>query len=150
MKTEGNFKSQILSTGNDSKIIIIRLIVGIIFFSEGIQKFLIVSMLGPAYFKEIGFIHPMFWAYLTGAFEMFCSVLILSGFLTRLVSIPLLIIMITAFIRTKLPILATGGLLTFLHEYRTDFALTLLLILLIIYGSGKWSIDLKILSSENT
>jgi len=148
MKTESNFKKQILSTGNDSKIIIIRLIVGIIFFSEGIQKYLIVSMLGPAYFKEIGFIHPMFWSYLTGAFEMFCSILILSGFLTRLASIPLLIIMITAFVRTKLPVLATEGLLAFLHEYRTDFSLTLLLILLIIYGSGKWSVDIKMSPSE--
>jgi len=148
MKTESNFKKQILSTRNDSKIIIIRLIVGIIFFSEGIQKYLIVSMLGPAYFKEIGFIHPMFWSYLTGAFEMFCSILILSGFLTRLASIPLLIIMITAFVRTKLPVLATEGLLAFLHEYRTDFSLTLLLILLIIYGSGKWSVDIKMSPSE--
>jgi len=33
------------------------------------------------------------------------------------------------------------------HEYRTDFAMTLLLIYLFIYGSGKWSIDLKIYKS---
>jgi putative oxidoreductase len=150
MKTESSFRKQILSSENDSKIIVIRLIVGIIFFSEGIQKYLIVSMLGPAYFEEIGFIHPVFWSYLTGAFEMFCSILILSGLLTRLASIPLLIIMITAFVRTKLPILATEGLLTFLHEYRTDFSLTLLLILLIFYGSGKWSFDIKMAPSENS
>jgi putative oxidoreductase len=149
MKTESSIKSQILNTGNDNKIIFIRIIVGLIFFSEGIQKYLVVSMLGPAYFKEIGFIHPMFWAYLTGAFEMFCGILILFGLLTRLASIPLLTIMIIAFITTKLPILSTNGLLTFLHEYRIDFSLTLLLILLIIYGGGKWSVDLKILLSKH-
>ena len=150
MKTQGNIKTQILNTGDDNKIIIIRLIVGLIFISEGIQKYLIVTMLGPAFFKEIGFSDPAFWAYFTGTFEIFCGILILFGFLTRLASIPLLTIMITALITTKLPLLATRGFWTFLHDYRTDFSLTLLLILLIIYGGGKWSTDFKILLSKNT
>lgn len=149
MKTENIFRTKILNTENDSKIIFIRLIVGLIFFSEGIQKYMIVSVLGPDYFKEIGFIHPMFWTYFTGAFEMLCGILILFGLLTRLASIPLLTIMITAFITTKLPILSTRGFLTFAHEYNTDFSLTVLLILLIIYGAGKWSVDLRILQSVN-
>jgi len=149
MKTESGIKTKILSTGNDKKIIFIRLIVGLIFISEGFQKYLIVNILGPAFFKEIGFINPMFWAYFTGAFEIVCGFLILIGLFTRLASIPLLIIMITAFITTKLPILTSKGFLTFAHEYTTDFSLTLLLTLLFIYGSGKWSIDLKILPSTN-
>ncbi len=150
MKKQNNLQTQILYTVNDNKLIFIRLIVGLIFFSEGIQKYLVVSMLGPAYFKEIGFNHPMFWAYFTGGFEMLCGILILFGLLTRLASIPLLIIIITAFITTKLPLLAANGLLTFLHEYRTDFSLTLLLILLVIYGGGNWSVDLKMLLSRNS
>lgn len=144
MKTDDSFKTKILYTGNDSKIIIIRLIVGLIFISEGIQKYLIVSVLGTSYFKEIGFGHPMFWAYFTGAFEIICGLLILIGLLTRLASIPLLVIMITAFITTKLPLLVSNGFLTFAHEYRIDFTLTLLLILLIIFGGGNRSVDLKI------
>ena len=150
MKTGNSIKKQILNTGNDNKIIFIRLIVGLIFISEGIQKYLIMSVVGPAFFKENGFSDPMFWAYFTGAFEIFCGILILFGLLTRLASIPLLTIMITALITTKLPLLATKGLWTFSHEFNTDFSLTLLLILLIIYGGGKWSADLKILQSENT
>jgi uncharacterized membrane protein YphA (DoxX/SURF4 family) len=149
MKTENSIKTKILNTENDSKIIFIRLIVGLIFFSEGIQKYMIVSVLGPDYFKEIGFIHPMFWSYFTGAFEMSCGILILFGLLTRLASIPLLTIMITAFITTKLPLLATSDFLTFAHEYDTDFSLTMLLIVLIIYGGGKWSVDLRIFKSKN-
>lgn len=150
MKKENSIKTQILYTVNDNKIIFIRLIVGLIFFSEGVQKYLVVNMLGPGYFKEIGFHHPMFWAFFTGGFEILCGILILFGLLTRLASIPLLIIIITAFITTKLPLLAANGLLTFLHEYRIDFSLTLLLILLVIYGGGKWSVDLKILLSKNS
>jgi len=65
----------------------------------------------------------------------------LAGYWTRIASIPLLIIMIVAFITTKIPILISKGFWTFTHEYRTDFSLTLLLVLLIIYGGGRWSAD---------
>ena len=149
MKTDSSIKTRILNTGNDNKIIFIRLIVGLIFISEGIQKYLFLESLGPGRFMQIGFSHPYFWAYFTGAFEIFCGTLILLGLLTRLASIPLLIIMIIAFITTKLPIMYYKGFWTFLHEYRTDFSLTLLLILLIIYGAGSRSFDLKMQQSEN-
>jgi uncharacterized membrane protein YphA (DoxX/SURF4 family) len=146
MKTAISFKSFVLNTANDNKIIFIRLIVGLIFMSEGLQKYLFLQVLGPGFFQEIGFRHAFFWAYFAGACEMLFGMMVLWGLLTRLASIPLLIIMITAFITTKIPILETKGLWTFLHEYNTEFSLTVLLILLIIYGGGKWSADLKILT----
>jgi putative oxidoreductase len=149
MKTESNFKSLILNTRDDSKLIFARLIVGLIFISEGIQKYLVVTMYGPALFKEIGFNNPMFWVYFTGAFEIFCGILILFGLFTRLASIPLLTIMIIAFIETKLPLLTYKGFWTFLHEYSLDYSLTLLLTLLFIYGGGKWSVDFKMSQSKN-
>jgi uncharacterized membrane protein YphA (DoxX/SURF4 family) len=148
MKTGRNIKSQILSTGDDYKIIFIRLIVGLIFISEGIQKYLFLQIFGPGLFQEIGFSHAYFWAYFTGACEIIFGFLIVIGLLTRLASIPLLIIMITAFMTTKLPLLLHKGLWTFLHENNTEYALTVLLILLIIAGGGKWSVDLKILQRE--
>ena len=141
-------KFHILNTRDDKKTIFIRLIVGLIFISEGIQKYLFLQILGPAFFKEIGFMHANFWAYFTGAFEISCGILILFGLFTRIVSIPLLIIMITASITTKLPLLATKGFWTFAHEYNIDFSLTVLLILLIIYGGGKWSFDSRALKAK--
>jgi putative oxidoreductase len=150
MKTENKVIKQLLSTGNDSKIIIVRLIVGLIFISEGIQKCVIVTAFGPAFFKDIGFSHPLFWTYFIGTFEISCGVLVLLGLLIRLASIPLFVIMVTAFITTKLPLLSFKGVWTFLHEYSIDFSLTLLLILLFIYGSGKWSFDLKIMQAEKS
>jgi putative oxidoreductase len=145
MKTAEIFKTYILSTTSDKRVIFIRLIVGLIFISEGIQKYLFLEILGPGRFHEIGFSHAFFWAYFTGACEMFFGFLVLIGLFTRLASIPLLIIMGTAFVTTKIPILVTQGLWSFLHEYRTDFSLTVLLTLLFISGGGKWSADLKIL-----
>lgn len=144
MKTAESFKSYILSTTSDKKIIVIRIIVGFIFISEGIQKYLFLEILGPGRFHEIGFSHAFFWAYFTGACEIIFGSLVLFGLFTRLATIPLMIIMATAFITTKVPIFMTQGWWTFLHEYRTDFSLTMLLILLFISGGGKWSADLKI------
>jgi putative oxidoreductase len=145
MKTAEIFKTYILATTSDKKIIFLRLIVGLIFISEGIQKYLFLEILGPGRFQEIGFSHAFFWAYFTGACEMLFGFLVLIGLITRLATIPLLIIMATAFVTTKIPILVTQGLWSFLHEYRTDFSLSVLLILLFISGGGKWSADLKIL-----
>jgi uncharacterized membrane protein YphA (DoxX/SURF4 family) len=144
MKTKKGLSALIFSTENDNRAILIRLTVGLIFLTEGIQKYLFPELLGTGRFLTIGFSHPAFWAYFTGTFEIICGTLIILGLLTRVASIPLIIIMITAFISTKLPILMHKGLWPWAHEYRTDFAMTLLLIYLLIYGSGNWSFDLKI------
>ena len=125
------------SSIRDYKPLIPRLIVGLVFLSEGIQKYLLPELAGTGRFEKIGFIHPAFWAYFTGAFEITCAVLILMGLLSRYAAIPLLIIMITAFVKTKWPILIEKGGWAFAHEYRTDFAMTLLLLFLICYQELK-------------
>jgi putative oxidoreductase len=141
---------KILATIDDNRSVLIRLIVGLIFLSEGIQKYLFPELVGTGRFIKIGFSHPEFLAYFTGTFEIICGALVLIGLFTRLASIPLFIIMITAFITTKWPILIDKGFWSMAHEYRTDFAMTLLLIYLIIYGSGKRSIDSGIIKSFKT
>lgn len=143
MKSKKSGKAIIVNTQKDNKIILIRLIVGLIFLSEGVQKFLFPELLGTGRFLRIGFSEPVFWAYFTGTFEIICSSLVLIGLFTRLAAIPLLIIMIVAFITTKLPLLINKGMWPMFHEYRTDFALTLLLIYLMLSGAGKYSIDSK-------
>ena len=145
MKTKKNCITSILNTDNDSKTIMIRLIVGLVFLTEGIQKFLFPELLGPGRFLKIGFSDPAFWAYFTATFEITCGTFVLLGLLIRLASIPLFIIMMTAFVTTKWPILMDKGIWVMTHEYRTDFAMTILLIYLLISGSGRWSIDSKII-----
>ena len=105
MKPTTGFKLSILGTENDNKIILVRMIVGLIFLTEGIQKYLFPELLGPGRFLKIGFSDPAFWAYFTGTFEIICGTFILLGILTRPASVPLIIIMITAFVTTKWPLL---------------------------------------------
>ncbi|NUM32856.1 MAG: DoxX family protein [Bacteroidetes bacterium] len=139
---------KIIQTDSSKTTIIIRLMVGAIFLSEGIQKFLFSEIVGAGRFKKIGFDNPEFWAQFTGFFEILCGSLILAGFLTRLATIPLLSIMLVAFITTKYPILIDKGFWIMAHEYRTDFAMTLGNLFLLIKGSGNWSTDFKILNKK--
>jgi putative oxidoreductase len=139
----------IFNTVNDYRSVLPRLIVGLVFLSEGIQKFIFPDLLGPGRFEKIGFTDPAFWAYFTGTFEIICSLMILMGLLTRIAAIPLFIIMVTAFISTKWPLLLDKGFWVMAHEYRTDFAMTLLLVYLIFFGGGGWSIDSRFVKSAN-
>ena len=130
----------LFGTVNDYRSLLPRIIVGLVFLSEGLQKFLF-PQLGPVRFERIGFENPEFWAFFVGSFEVICGVLVLIGITVRLAVIPLLIIMFTALYTTKVPILLEQGFWKMAHEARTDFSMTLLLLFLLIYGAGKGSLD---------
>ena len=98
--------SKIIHTDNSKTTIIIRLIVGGVFLSEGIQKLLFPAIRGAGRFEKIGLPSPEFSGSFVGCFEIRCGVLILVGLLTRLASIPLIIIMLVAFTTTKAEVYA--------------------------------------------
>jgi putative oxidoreductase len=137
-------QSIIFGTANDYRSVLPRLIVGLVFLSEGIQKFLFPELAGAGRFEKIGFANPEFLASFVASFEIVCGTLMLIGFSVRIAAIPLFIIMITAIATTKIPILVEKGFWSMAHEARTDFAMTILLIHLLIFGGGRWSIDSKI------
>jgi uncharacterized membrane protein YphA (DoxX/SURF4 family) len=136
-----NIQSIIFKTVDDYRSILPRLIVGLVFLSEGIQKFLVPELVGAGRFEKIGFSNPEFLAAFVAAFEIVCGVLVIIGFSVRVAAIPLLTIMITAITTTKIPILIEKGFWQMAHDSRTDFAMTMLIIFLLIYGAGKLSID---------
>ncbi|RXF71148.1 DoxX family protein [Arcticibacter tournemirensis] len=135
---------RIIKTPPQTTTIIIRLMVGAVFLSEGIQKFLYPDKLGAGRFEKIGFPEPEFLGYLVGSFEIGCGLLVLLGFLTRLATIPLLAIMLVAIATTKAKLIAEDGLWLMLHESRTDWSMLLGSVFLLITGGGKWSIDRSI------
>ncbi len=133
--------SKIITTEPHKTTILIRFIVGMVFLSEGIQKFLFPTLRGAGRFDKIGLPEPEFLGTFVGVFEVFCGLLMLLGLLTRLAAIPLIIIMIVAIITTKTEILREKGFWEMLHGSRTDWAMLLGSIFLLISGSGKWSLD---------
>lgn len=140
---------KIMHTDNAKTTILIRLIVGAVFLSEGIQKFLFPATLGSGRFEKIGLPSPEFLGSFVGTFEILCGALILIGLLTRLASIPLIIIMLVAIATTKAEVLADKGFWEMMHGSRTDWSMLLGSIFLTIKGGGYWSVDNKLNSTKN-
>lgn len=138
--------------------ILIRLQVGlIVFFPEGIQKLIHPDILGAGRFTRIGIPYPDLMGPFVGVVETVCGLLLIVGLLTRLASVPLIIIMIVALVSTKLPILLghdvglfhlaqdvkRTGFWSTMHESRADLTMLLGCIYLLIAGGGRWSLDAR-------
>jgi uncharacterized membrane protein YphA (DoxX/SURF4 family) len=122
-------------------VILIRLLVGLVFLSEGIQKFLLPAALGVGRFEKIGIPFPHFFAPFVGVVEIVCGALVVLGLLTKRACIPLLIDICTAIATTKIPMLLKQGFWPTAHEARTDFSMLMGLIFLLIVGSGPRALD---------
>ena len=130
-------------------VLFIRLALGCIFLSEGIQKFLFPGELGAGRFTKIGIPAPAFFGPFVGAVEITCGVLVLLGLLTRLAVLPLFIVMVVAISTTKLAQLPEVGFWETAHGARTDFAMLLCSLFLLAVGGGKWSADAALLNRKN-
>lgn len=117
--------------------ILIHILVGLIFLSEGIQKFLFPHELGIGRFIKIGIPYPAILAPFVGFTEVTCGILILIGLFTEVASIPLIIDMLVAIYTTKLPILIKNGFWDMAHEARTDFAMLFCLLFILINSLNK-------------
>jgi uncharacterized membrane protein YphA (DoxX/SURF4 family) len=146
--------TRLTSSQASTAVVLIRLMVGTVFFLEGIQKFLYPETLGTARFAQIGIPEPGVMGPFVGGVETICGALLIVGLLTRLAAIPLFINIAVAILSTKIPILLGYGFWTFtlaklprygflsmMHEARTDFSMLLGLTFLLIVGAGAWSVD---------
>jgi putative oxidoreductase len=143
-------------------VLLIRILVGWVFVSEGVQKFLYPDLVGPGRFERIGIPAAHVMAPLVGVVEITCGLLLLVGLLTRVATIPLFFVMAMAVISTKVPILLGHGIGPFslpklsqygfwsmLHEARTDFSMILGLTFLLLVGAGSWSLDAKVIGNRD-
>lgn len=146
-----------MRTNAPKATILIRIMVGCVFLSEGIQKFLEPAARGAGRFAKIGIPWPEVSGPFVGGIEIVCGILLLVGLATRFAAIPLITTMVVALLSTKIPILlghgfwgfnlrelSTYGFWSMAHEARTDFAMLLGSIFLLIVGAGPWSLDAEI------
>ncbi len=140
-----------------ASVLLIRVMVGVVFLTEGVQKFLYPDELGVGRFIKIGIPAPEVMGPLVGVVEIVCGGLLILGLLTRLAAIPLVVNISTAIVSTKIPMLLGHGFWTFtlaklprygflsmMHEARTDFSMLLGLLFLLIVGAGAWSVDARL------
>jgi putative oxidoreductase len=146
--------TRILSTDPHPGVILIRLMVGAVFLTEGIQKFLFPADVGAGRFARIGIPAPEVIGPMVGTIETVCGALVLLGLFTRVAVLPLLGVMAVALLTTKLPILLGQdlgpfrvrqlpyyGVWGFAHESRTDLSMILGSVFLLLTGGGRWSMD---------
>ena len=82
-------------------VLLLRLMVGGVFFWEGVLKFVYVNQ-GVGRFTKLGMPFPAFTADFVGCLEIVGGLLLLLGLLTRLIAIPFVIEMIVAMLSTKI------------------------------------------------
>src|SRR6266568_283597 len=153
---------RILASSAPAAVLLIRLVVGAVFLSEGIQKFLFPGDLGVGRFIKIGIPAAQVMAPFVGVIEIVCGTLIILGLLTRLAAVPLIIDISVAILSTKIPILLghgfwrfslsklpTYGFWSMAHEARVDYAMLLGSIFLLIVGAGAWSIDARLSTRDS-
>jgi putative oxidoreductase len=142
------FFRKLVSTNAPAAVILIRLIVGCVFLSEGIQKFLFPKALGVGRFTNIGIPNPEIMAPFVGVCEIVCGVLFILGLLTRFAAVTMIINMLVAIWTTKIPILLQSGFWSMAHEARTDYAMLFGSIFLLLVGAGSWSMDANIVQKK--
>jgi putative oxidoreductase len=122
-------------------LFLLRLMVGWVFLSEGIQKFLFPAALGAGRFVKIGIPAPQFFGPFVGVTEIVCGALLMVGLFTNLAVWPLLIDILVAIATTKIPMLLKQGFWAAMHEARTDFCMLLGLVAIALLGAGTASLD---------
>ncbi len=122
-------------------VLLIRILVGWVFVTEGIQKYLFPELLGVGRFVKVGIPWPQVMAPFVGTVEIVCGTMILLGLVTRLATVPLVGVILVALYSTKLVALGKVGIWSTLHEARTDVSMLLGLFFLLLVGAGSISLD---------
>ncbi len=142
---------RILDASGQRANLVVRLLVGLVFLPEGVKKFCFPEQWGAGRFARIGIPAPQAMAHFVGAVEVLFGLLLLVGLMTRLAAVPLLIDISVAIATTKVPLLwrATAvsskiGFWSMQAESRTDFAMLMGLIFLLLAGGGALSLDARL------
>jgi putative oxidoreductase len=140
------------TTTTPSATIVIRLMAGAVFVSEGILKFVYTNQ-GVGRFTKLGFPLPGVTATAVGMFEIIGGALLIAGLFTRLVAAGFVVEMIVAILTTKIgvylgtsplpmpPVPPKVGIWAVLHETRTDWAQLMCCGFLALVGAGALSLD---------
>ena len=69
----------VLNTSAPAATLVVRLLPGLVFFAEGIKKFLFSTEWGVGRFEKIGIIYPHLSAPFVGVVETVCGLLLIFG-----------------------------------------------------------------------
>ena len=132
--------------------LLVRLMVGSVFFWEGLLKFVYTNQ-GVGRFTKLGMPIPDLLAPAIAYLEIGGGLLLIFGLATRWIAVPFIIEMVVAILSTKVSLyLGTSplplppsppkvGAWAVLHEIRSDWAQLMTSAYLLWAGPGPWSLD---------
>jgi putative oxidoreductase len=123
-------------------MILIRVVVAVVFLTEGVLKLVHPDEFGAGRFAHIGIFFPQVLGPFVGVVEIAAGAAVVANFYAGDAALFLLAVIITAIVTTKVPILlgrplgpfalaknvSHFGVLGFLHEARTDLAMLFCLV----------------------
>ncbi|MBK7631946.1 MAG: DoxX family protein [Ignavibacteriales bacterium] len=120
----------------DLHLLAIRLILAYGFYNPAIMKWQNIGSIVD-WFKDLGIPLPGLNAYLSASTEMAGVILLTLGLANRIISIPLIFIMIVAIVTVHL----SNGFESGNNGFEIPVYYILLLLVILIYGAGKFSVD---------
>ena len=132
-------------------MMLVRIIVGLVFVTEGALKFIFPDELGVGRFAHIGFISPSVLSPFVGGVEIAAGAAVLMNLYAGDAALLLLAVIVMAIVSPKIPILlgrpwgpfslaknvTHTGWLGFLHEARTDLAMLFCLVAIVIDSGAR-------------
>lgn len=120
----------------DVSLLMLRFILAYGFYEPAMSKIKNISSVAE-WFANLGIPVPMLSAYLAAGTEIVGIALLILGFLTRIISIPLIITMIVAIITVHW----NNGFAAGENGFEIPLYYIIMLLALMAFGSGKYSVD---------
>ena len=130
-----------MNTSAPATTLVVRLLPGLVFFAEGIKKFMFPTEWGVGRFEKIGIIYPYLSAPFVGIVETVCGLLLIFGLFSRPAALLLLIDISVAILTTKVPLALHKGFWPAEAEARADYSMFMSSLFLLIVGGGALSLD---------
>ncbi len=128
----------------DIPLLLMRLVLAYGFYGPAKMKWSNMHAIGE-WFESMGYPFPYVNAYIAGTVEALGVALLILGLGTRLISIPLIFVMLIAIFTVHL----ANGFEAGSNGYEIPLYYMIMLFTLLVYGAGKWSIDYFIHKSRD-
>ena len=133
----------ILSNGQSVSLLFARLVVAYGFYEPAMQKWSDISSVA-GWFGSIGIPFPTLNAYLAASTELLGVLLLTLGLFTRLISLPLIVIMVVAIATVHL----AHGFSAGENGFEIPLYYMLFLAIFASFGAGKFSLDHLLFGEE--
>ena len=138
-----SFARNLLSNGQSISLFLARLAVAYGFYAPAMQKWANIDSVA-AWFASMGIPYPTINAYMAASTEILGVVLLTLGLFTRLISIPLIIVMAVAIGTVHL----AHGFSSVDNGFEIPLYYMLFLALFASFGAGKLSLDYLLFGDE--